>query len=463
MSYRSVSTLVFLAAAAGSGAASAGSLPPSTLTGSAAMGDWHDDAPGVRRLLRREDMPAANVEAQPTNNPPQAVALPAGRKPLVLPGFDVALVTSGLTGPRATRVAPNGDLFVADSLANAVRVFRVEGDSAAVSATSVFADGLKQPFGMAFYPLGPNPEWLYVANADGVVRFPYRNGSLKATAAPQVIVAGLPHAHHWTRDLVVAPDGRTLYVSVGSGSNVALDMSPEPRLAFFPRPTPIKGLDEWIASQPLGAAWDTEERRAAVLAFAPEGGDGSLVATGLRNCAGLATQPATGKLWCAVNERDGLGPDTPFEYVTSVDPGKFYGWPWYFIGGNQDPRHAGERADLAAQVTLPDVFLQAHSAPLQIVFYEHDAMPEYKGSAFVTLHGSWNRDKRTGYKVVRVLFDAAGKPTGEYEDFLTGFVLSDRDVWGRPVGVAVAHDGSLFVTEDGPSGTIWRVSKAKRR
>jgi glucose/arabinose dehydrogenase len=179
----------------------------------------------------------------------------------------------------------------------------------------------------------------------------------------------------------------------------------------------VKDLEEWIATQPLGAAWDTEERRADVLSFAPDGSALHIVATGLRNCAGMTIQPETGKLWCAVNERDGLGPDTPFEYVTSVQEGRFYGWPWYFVGAHEEPRLAGSRPDLADKVTVPDVLIQAHSAPLQIAFYESDAMPEYKGSAFVTLHGSWNRDKRTGYKVVRVLFDEAGRPTGEYEDF----------------------------------------------
>jgi glucose/arabinose dehydrogenase len=182
------------------------------------------------------------------------------------------------------------------------------------------------------------------------------------------------------------------------------------------------------------------------------------VATGLRNCAGITIQPATGLPWCVVNERDELGDNTPFEYATAVKDNAFYGWPWYYIGSNEDPRHKGARPDLKAKVTIPDVLMQAHSAPLQIVFYDGKDFPAvYNGSAFVTMHGSWNRAQRTGYKVVRLLFDGAGKPTGEYEDFMTGFVISDKQVWGRPVGVAVAQDGSLFVTEDG-NGTIWRVS-----
>ena len=173
---------------------------------------------------------------------------------------------------------------------------------------------------------------------------------------------------------------------------------------------------------------------------------------------GQTIQPVTGQLWCVVNERDELGDNTPFEYATHVIEGAFYGWPWYFIGGHEDPRHAGERPDLKDKVTVPDVLMQAHSAALQIAFYQRANFPrEYRGSAFVTMHGSWNRGQRTGYKVVRLLFDGSGKPTGEYEDFMTGFVVSDTQVWGRPVGVAVANDGSLFVTEDG-SGTIWRVA-----
>jgi glucose/arabinose dehydrogenase len=171
----------------------------------------------------------------------------------------------------------------------------------------------------------------------------------------------------------------------------------------------------------------------------------------------MTIQPETGQLWCVVNERDELGDNLPFEYATQVKEGAFYGWPWYYIGGNEDPRHKGARPDLAGKVTIPDVLMQAHSAPLNIAFYGGDDFPaEYRGDAFVTFHGSWNRGERTGYKVVRVIFKD-GKPTGEYEDFLTGFVVSDEQVWGRPVGVAVARDGSLFITEDG-SGTIWRVT-----
>jgi glucose/arabinose dehydrogenase len=307
---------------------------------------------------------------------------------------------------------------------------------------------LYQPYGIAFYPPGDNPDWVYIANSDSLVRVPYKNGDLKATAKPQRIVERIPWVHHYGRDVVVSPDGKRIFYSVGSGSNIALDMFPMPLDAPF---------EEWKKSHPLGATWDTEERRADVLSYDPDGKNEKIVATGLRNCQGMAMHPTTGRVWCVVNERDELGDNTPFEYATEVREGAFYGWPWYYIGSHEDPRKKGARPDLKGQVTVPDVLMQAHSAPLQITFYQADAFPaEYRSSAFVTLHGSWNRRQRTGYKVVRLPFKD-GKPTGEYEDFMTGFVVSDEQVWGRPVGIAVAKDGSLIVTEDG-NGTIWRVS-----
>jgi glucose/arabinose dehydrogenase len=425
------------------------------LKGSAAFGDWRDDRPGVRRLLAPHDLPAVSSSAQ---NLAEIVPRPAGAEPAVPPGFRVELVASGISNPRAIRLAPNGDLFVADSMANRVRVFRVPDGSARPSRDATFATNLRQPFGIAFYPPGPNPEWIYVANSDSVVRFPYRDGDLTASGEPQRIIERMPWVHHWTRDILFSLDGNRLFLSIGAGSDVALDMFPEPLFAVYPTPHVINSITEWIHTSPLGAAWDTEERRANVLSFDPDGQDEKTVATGLRNCAGLTVQPATGQLWCVVNERGDLGDNTPFDYATAIKEGAFYGWPWYYIGSNEEPRHRGSRPDLKDRVTVPDVLMQAHSAPLQIVFYQANAFPaSYKGSAFVTFHGSSNRANKTGYKVVRLLFDANGKPSGEYEDFMTGFVVSDKQVWGRPVGVAVAKDGSLFVSEDG-NGTIWRVS-----
>ena len=422
------------------------------LKGREAFGGWHKNRPGVRRLLRLlkpEDQPPIGKS---TSKWAESVKRSKRAKPIAPKGFAVDLVASGLAGPCVIRVAPNGDLFVADSEANTIRVYRIASGSARPVKSETYASGLNKPFGIAFYPLGPNPEWVYVANTDGVIRFPYKNGDLKASGKPEEIVEKIPSTHHWMRDLVFSPDGKRMFLSVGSGSNVAQDMFPEPQIEG--------GLKAWKKTKPLGAAWDTEERRADVLSFTPEGKDEKIFATGLRNCAGLTVQPATGELWCAVNERDEIGDDAPLEYATHIKEGAFYGWPWFYIGGNEDPHHKGERPDLKDKVTVPDVLIEAHSAPLQIAFYDGDSFPtEYKGDAFVTLHGSWNRGQRSGNKVVRLRFKD-GKPTGEYEDFLTGFVISNEKAWGRPVGIAVGQDGALFVTEDG-SGTIWRVSYRK--
>jgi glucose/arabinose dehydrogenase len=428
----------------------AGLASGQTLKGKAAFGDWRQDKPGVKRLILPGDLPPVSTDSVARA---KIVPMPAGAKPLVPEGFSVEMAASGLTGPRVIRLAPNGDLFVAESRADTIRVFRIPPGSATPAKAGVFARGLHQPYGIAFYPPGPDPQWLYVGNSDSVVRFPYKNGDLVASGKPETIVPCIPSTHHWTRDIVFSPDGKRMFLAVGSGSNVALDMSPEPRIEG--------GLEAWSKSRALGAAWDTEERRADVLSLDPDGKNEKVFAAGLRNVSGMAVQPATGRLWGVINERDGLGDDTPFEYATHIEEGAFYGWPWFYIGGNEDPRHKGKRPDLKGKITVPDVLIQAHSAPLGIAFYEGNDFPaEYKGNAFVTLHGSWNRGKRTGYKVIRLPFGADGRPTGEYEDFVTGFVVSDQEVWGRPVGVAVAKDGSLFVTEDG-SGTIWRVARSR--
>jgi glucose/arabinose dehydrogenase len=224
--------------------------------------------------------------------------------------------------------------------------------------------------------------------------------------------------------------------------------------------TPEGGLEQWIRGHPLGVAWDGEERRAAVLATDPDGKNERYFATGLRNCAGMAMQPATGKPWCVVNERDALGDNVPFEYATSLGDGAFYGWPWFYNGDHPDPRWSETpRDDLKGKVTVGDVLFQAHSAPLNIAFETGDGLgPDARGDAFVAMHGSWNRDTRTGYKVVQLDVGADGKATGTYTDFVTGFVLDDNDVWGRPVGVAFDKTGDLYVSEDG-SGTIWKVGR----
>jgi glucose/arabinose dehydrogenase len=431
----------------GGAAPSARAEDSPTLVGRAAYGDWRTDAPGVRRKLTPADMPAP-LASEPVANPSRAVGRPNGALPKAPPGFTVSLFAKDLKGPRTVRVAPNGDIFVAESAAGRVRVLRADGSGAAAGTSQIFAAGLNRPFGVAFYPPGPNPTYVYVATTAKVVRFPYNNGDLTASGAPETIVPALPTGGaHWTRDIAFSPDGKTMYVSVGSGSNDAEEMDPLPggELAAFE------------AKHALGATWGEEENRADVLAFNPDGSHWRVFAAGLRNCAGLTIQPENAALWCAVNERDILGDDLPPDYATSVRSGGFYGWPWYYIGANSDPNRKGERADLKGKITVPDVLLQPHSAPLGIVFYEAPQFPAaYKGDAFVALHGSWNRAKRTGYKVVRLIFKD-GKPTGEYEDFLTGFVADDSAVWGRPVDVAVAGDGALLVTDDG-GDAIWRIA-----
>jgi glucose/arabinose dehydrogenase len=420
---------------------------PSVLMGKEAFGDWSADRPGVTRLIRPSDLPPPMPEQTAQNFPDKTSGIPQGAMPMVPQGFEIEMVASGIKNPRAMEIAPNGDLFIADSMSNQVLVYR-PGAKGAAAKPQVFATGLYKPYGIAFYPTTGTPRFVYIANADGVVRFPYKNGDMKVTGRPEAIVEHIPALHHWTRDIVFSPDGKTMYLSVGSGSNVALDMNK----------MPMGGLDEWNKTHPLGATWDTEENRADVLAFDPDGKNQRVFATGLRNCSGMTIQPATGALWCVVNERDELGDDLPFEYATHVEEGKFYGWPWYYIGGNEDPRKKGDRPDLADKVTVPDVLFQAHSAPLNIAFNSGDAFgPEYKGDAFVAFHGSWNRGVRTGYKVVRVIFKD-GQPTGEYQDFITGLVLNDKEVWARPVGVVFAKDGSMYMSEDG-NGTIWRITR----
>ena len=308
------------------------------LKGSAAFGDWEKDKPGVRRLLTPQDLPPIGPS---TSTGVEIVPRPRGEKPIAPEGFLVKMVTSGLAGPRVIRTAPNGDLFVAESKSNSVRVYRIPPGNAKPISDNVFASGLNKPFGIAFYPLGANPEWIYIANTNGVVRFPYKNGDLKATGEAQKVVEDIPSVYHWTRDLVFSPDGKRMFLSVGSGSNVALDMAPGPRIDG--------GLETWKKTKPLGAAWDTEERRADVLSFEPDGKDEKIFATGLRNCVGLTVQPTTGELWCAVNERDEIGDDVPFEYATHIEEGAFYGWPWFYIGANEDPNHKDTRPDSEGQ------------------------------------------------------------------------------------------------------------------
>jgi glucose/arabinose dehydrogenase len=305
---------------------------------------------------------------------------------------------------------------------------------------------------MVFYPSGPNPQWLYVANTDSVVRYEYKSGDLKATGKAETVIAQLPSSRprdevawraydaavaegkpvpdhgHWTRDLAFSLDGKRLFVGVGSASNLD-DPDDHP----------------------------SETHRANILEYTPDGKFVKVYASGIRNPSGIAVDPSTGQLWCSVNERDGLGDDLAPDYITHVQEGGFYGWPWYYIGGNPDSRLNGKHPELKSKTIVPDVLLQAHSASLQMTFYDGKQFPaEYRGDIFASQHGSWNRRVRSGYEVVRVPLNH-GKSDGVYEDFLTGFLTPNGDVWGRPVGVATARDGSLLVSDDG-SGSVWRVS-----
>ena len=413
------------------------------LVGKAAFGDWRTDAPLVRRKITDLPPPYATRSAA---NPPRVVAQPVGAMPKAPPGFQVELFASNLRDPRMVRVAPNGDIFIAESEPGRIRVLRAAAGAAKPSSNDIFASGLDQPFGIAFYPSGSDPQWVYVANTGSVVRYPYRSGDLKARGKAEVIVRDLSHARgrsvqrgHITRDIVFSKDGRQMFVSVGSVSNHGEGIGKRDPAT----------IARWEAEHGVGSAWGNETDRAAVLVFDPEGRNRRVFASGLRNCVGLAVHPLTGDLWCSTNERDDLGDDLVFDFLTRVRDGAFYGWPWYYLGANEDPRHRGERPDLKDKITVPDVLIQAH--------YDGDQFPsEYRGDVFAAQHGSWNRSKRTGYKLIRVRLSDE-EPTGEYEDFLTGFVINDSSVWARPVGVAVAHDGALLVSEDG-NGTIWRVS-----
>jgi len=346
-------------------------------------------------------------------------------------------------------------------------VLRGAGADGKAAQIATFAGGLDHPFGIAFYP-ADNPKYVYVANTSNVVRFPYKSGDLHASGPAETVVARLAGwaqltgGGHWTRDVVFSKDGQHMLVSVGSGSNI----------------------DDADTSA-------REFHRADVLEFTPEGKFVEVYAHGLRNCVGEAIDPTTGELWCSTNERDNLGNHLVPDYVTSVPEGGFFGWPWYYMGGHRDPRlpdpcadgtgpnpqltapltrqqaSGCKRVDMSSKVLTPDVLVQPHMASLEIAFYHGWALPcaglcrlgfpaPYVGGAFAAEHGSWNRKNRAGYEVISIPMKD-GHATGEYDDFLTGFVTAGGEVWGRPVGVAVAKDGSLFVTDDG-SRSVWHVT-----
>jgi glucose/arabinose dehydrogenase len=390
--------------------------------------DYRFEAPGKVRKITLADLPAPFATSSAGNSPKPAPR-PENAWPKVPQGFHVDQYATGLGDDRLIRTAPNGDFFVASSRSGEIIVFRGITNDGKPEQKQTFASGLNRPFGINFYPPGPNPEWIYVGNTDAVVRFPYRNGDLKARG-PAERIARLPSGGgHWTRDIQFTPDGKKMLVSVGSASNVD-----------DPDTTPA------------------EQNRADILEFNPDGSAMRVYAYGIRNAVGLAISPETGELWCSVNERDALGDDLVPDYITHVQEGGYYGWPWYYMGGHQDPRHDGKHPELRDKVITPDVILHPHNASLQMTFYEGKQFPaEYQGDIFAAEHGSWNRAARVGYELIRVPLHQTGHATGEYEDFMTGFVVDSGHVWGRPVGVTVAPDGSLLVTDDG-SKTIWRIT-----
>jgi glucose/arabinose dehydrogenase len=387
--------------------------------------DYRYEKPGTVRKITTGDLPAPYATDSATNGP-KLVARPANAWPKAPAGFKVTQFATGLTNPRLMRFAPNGDLFLAETSAGDIKVLRGVTAEGKPKQVQVFTTGLKTPFGIAFYPPGPNPQWVYVANEDSVVRFPYRNGDMTATGPLQHLDDLPSGGHHRSRDVQFSPDGKKMFVSVGSHENVS--DGPE------------------------------EEHRADILEYDPDGSNVRVYASGIRNPVGIAFNPKTGELWCSVNERDGLGNDLVPDYITHVQEGGFYGWPWWYTGAHQDPRFEGKHPELKDKTIVPDVILQPHNASLQMTFYEGKQFPaKYQGDVFAAEHGSWNRAPRTGYEVIRVPLHQTGHATGEYEDFLTGFVVDDQNVWGRPVGVTVAPDGSLLVSDDG-SGSIWRVT-----
>jgi hypothetical protein len=421
-------------------------------TGAAALADWKVDAPGVRRHIKPSDLPAplAGSDVDPeasVASVAKVVAPPQGALPKVPDGFAVEVFASGFKQPRTMRIAPNGDIFLSESGTGRVLVFRASASATSAKA-EVFAENLERPYGIVFYP-PTNPQYVYVAAANQVVRYPYRTGAVKAAGPAKVVIANIPTKRHWTRDLAISRDGKRLFLVVGSASNLGVNGMPDM--------TPEK-IRQFEKTHGRGAAWGEEENRAVVRVFDPEGKSIRNYATGLRNCSGLAMQPGTDNLWCVVNERDHLGPNLVPDFMALMQDGAFYGWPWYYIGNNEDPALEGKRRDLKEQVRVPEVLIQAHSSALSAAFYDRDAFPaEYRGDAFVALHGSHSRPDLTGYKVIRVRMKD-GKPTGEYVDFMTGFIVDNNSVWGRPAGVAVTRDGALLVSDDA-NGTIFRVTR----
>jgi glucose/arabinose dehydrogenase len=417
-----------LSVLAGGGPAPAASCVAGFLSGQDALNSgWAQDTPGLCRQILPGDLPAPSASLVSGS---RVVPRPEGGWPQVSPGFYATLFYQGASQLRLLRTAPNGDLFVAASASGEILVLRPSGQCRLATGAR-FAGGLDRPFGMAFYPPGPNPSYLYVAEASRIVRYPYASGMLAATTPPETMVDLTTSAHsgegHSTRDLVFSNDGRAMFVSIGSYSNNQ-------------------------------AAGEDETGRAMILAFDPGGGDRRVIAWGMRNPVSLSVAPSNGGLWATVNERDLLGDNLVPDYVAGMAGGEFFGWPWYYLGGQPDPAHVGKVPAGLPPVGTPQLLFQAHSAPLGSAFYTGSQFPpEYRNNLFVALHGSWNRADPIGSKVVRLVFDPLGNIQPYVEDFMTGFTVANHDVWGRPVGLAVGGDGMLYVSEDA-NNTVWCVS-----
>ena len=413
--------------------------------------DWRLDAPGRVHRINLTALPAP-FSTPSTRNSPRLIGRPANAALEVPPGFHIDVYAAHLKGPRKMLVSANGDVLVSEMVGGRISVLHPSPDGTHAAAADVYLEGLKQPFGLAFFPNARDPQWLYVAETNRLTRYAYRVGDVKPRAAAQLVIPQLPSGGHVTRDIAFSQDGTQLFVSVGSASNVAESMS---------KKTPA-AVEAWDTEHGVGSAWDEETDRAAVLVFdAAAPAAPKVYAAGLRNCVGLTVQPATAALWCTTNERDALGDDLVPDYSTRVRSGGFYGWPWYYLGSNEDPRLKDDRPDLRGKVLVPDVPYQAHSASLGLTFYTasrgKSAFPaDFVGDAFAAFHGSWNRSLRTGYKLVRVRMKN-DQPTGDYEDFVTGFIADDGNVWGRPVATAELEDGSLLLSEDG-GNVIFRIS-----
>jgi glucose/arabinose dehydrogenase len=371
---------------------------------------------------KKVELPAP-FASKSANNGAEEAKPPAGFLPTVPAGFKINVYAADFKAPRWMAVAPNGDVFLADSEAGKVIVLRDPQHTGSAQQNEAFVSGLNQPYGIVFHD-----EYVYVADTDALLRFKYDAKTSKRTGEAEHLM-DLPTGGHWTRSLALAPDGKHLFVGIGSNSNIDVEK---------------------------------DTRRAAITICDLDGKNARLYATGIRNPSGVGIDPANGALWTSVNERDGLGNDLPPDYFTSVKDGGFYGWPYSYIGNNPDPRVKPQKPELTAKAIVPDVLLGAHRAPLQFAFYTGKQFPEnYRGGAFVAEHGSWNRTPRAGYQVVFVAFKD-GKPSADPVPFLTGLVPdpTKSEVFGRPVGVVVAPDGSLLVSDD-VAGTVYRISVAK--